>query len=610
MTTVTQGTTSTYTFAANEMVTLALSGGQQARVEVVDATTGKVKYGSSAYVSETFGPFNANDTLAVTSIRGAVVYTISTYIPPATGGGAFSTITGHPTDNSELATELQSLLNIPPSWDGSTPALASGVNPITAGFGSNAFTYTGVGTSPALDGYTYVNGETAVFGWGGINAWTKFSPGGAYLGSFANTGALPTASLNTGNFALVGTVFYQSNGTAWALMGGASVALPTSTSWATMWDTAGTKDMGEFTISAALALTSSDLASVVGGYTQAVIIADGSHTPTADGNAIPNWVNTNGTRNRVTLRRTGNSKVWEAGTTALTAVVTPVNANISTAPVIDPATPGAAVTWTSGTVTGTPTPTISYSLKKNGTVVANPATSGAYSSTVNGDVLIVTENATNAAYGGGAATPVDSSPVTVSSGAVQFLNQTFSGTTGTAITSLTPATGGAWSVQSGFSPASPNAIDTAGTALYSPTSSGSYQNAATPPSANYYVEAVMTMLSSVSADNVSITGRADTASNTLYFAGYSVTAGGWRLFKVVAGTATQLGTTQTDAWSSGSRTVRLTMTGTTIALAVGGSTLISVTDTAISAAGKAGVRYGLAQGPSSGIHINSIVAST
>lgn len=173
MTTITQGTTGTYTFAANEMATLALSGGQQARVEVIDASSLKTKYGASTSVSQTFGPFSIGDTLAVTAVRGSVVYTISTYTPPVVGG--ISTLSSASDYTTALVTPLNAKLNIAPGWDGTTPALASGVNPITAGFGSNAFVYNGGGTSPALDGVTGVNGDTFIFGFGGLSTWTKFA---------------------------------------------------------------------------------------------------------------------------------------------------------------------------------------------------------------------------------------------------------------------------------------------------------------------------------------------------------------------------------------------------------------------------------------------------
>lgn len=818
------------------------------------------------------------------------------------------------TDGAALAAAILAAVKTPTGWaasaGGGTPTLTSG----TAVLGT-AFVNTTTGTttlSAAIDGITQVaQGDYLICLTAGT--YTYVAKGGAYLGVFGSVGALPAAASNTGNFALAGGVFYQSNGTAWAMPG-----QPASASWATVWDMTAAKDLGEFTLSGALALTSSDAGSIVGGYTTAVLIADGTHVPTFDGNTDSRWINTAGAHNAVEVRRKGNSKFWNVGANAGAAISTPVPAVITTAPVLGITTAGAGVTWTPGTVTGTPTPTVTFSLKKNGTVVASPATSGAYSSTVSGDVLIVTQAATNAAYGGGTATPVDSAPVTVAalptmtsaagfgdsiaygflaeapggrldpsqrwldqvcanlgagtplnqaisgtvlqdsndstgsprasngrdrfvsallggnkqdgvflaygfndarytgapstfnltqfgiqfrqvlnglvmggyalnkivcvspyyitdaglasgssgftgqtrstfvsfctevqnaakeygvwyadtynpmlagggaslidssdnihplatghtviaaavlaavkqnsvapatftptggttsftyaitavgsatsytleygidgtyvfgntttvttSGTISglaagtyrvrvranfsggtatpwafstaitvsgaspaiFLQETFSGSTGTAITSLTPTTGGAWSVQTGYSPSSPNAIDTAGTALYCPSAAGVYQNSATPGSADYYVEAVLNMLSSVGSDNVGIIARADPAANTFYFARYLV-GSGWQLFKTVAGTSSQLGATQTDAWTTGTRTVRLTVTGTTIALSVGGTTIVSVTDSAISAAGKAGLRFGAVQGPGAGMHMTSIVAST
>lgn len=60
-----------------------------------------------------------------------------------------------------------------------------------------------------------------------------------------------------------------------------------------------------------------------------------------------------------------------------------------------------------------------------------------------------------------------------------------------------------------------------------------------------------------------------------------------KLFKRVAGTFTQLGSTVTYG---GSGTVRLTANGTTISVSLNGVVQIAVTDSAISAAGKVGMR--------------------
>lgn len=94
-----------------------------------------------------------------------------------------------------------------------------------------------------------------------------------------------------------------------------------SSQWTTVWDTSSTKDLGDFNVTAALALTSSDTGSTPGGYTQATLIADGTHVPTVDGGALANYTNTNGARNQVALKRVGNSKYWACGAVLGLAVV-------------------------------------------------------------------------------------------------------------------------------------------------------------------------------------------------------------------------------------------------------------------------------------------------
>lgn len=133
------------------------------------------------------------------------------------GSSSFSGITGQPTDNPALSTALASKLSNALAWNGTVPALQSGVSPVGP-FGSNAFVYTGAGGA-VLDGQTYATGDLALWGVGGSSTFSKVPIGGAYLGVFANTGALPAASANVSSFACVGAstpyAFYQSNGSAW-----------------------------------------------------------------------------------------------------------------------------------------------------------------------------------------------------------------------------------------------------------------------------------------------------------------------------------------------------------------------------------------------------------
>lgn len=227
MTTVTQGSTGTYTFAVNEMATLTLTGSQQARVEVTDGVTGKVKYGAASSVNETFGPFAAGDVLSVTAMRGSVIYTISTYIPPSTGGGGtWGSIVGSLASQSDLntrfttaegnissnTTAIAGKQSVAINWDGTTPALVSSTSPLA--FGSNSFLYTGAGGA-VLDGNTFQTGDVAI--WNGT-VFTKYVFGGGYLGTFASAAALQTAYPAASNprcTALIGGIRYDSDGTAW-----------------------------------------------------------------------------------------------------------------------------------------------------------------------------------------------------------------------------------------------------------------------------------------------------------------------------------------------------------------------------------------------------------
>jgi hypothetical protein len=165
--------------------------------------------------------------------------------------------------------------------------------------------------------------------------------------------------------------------------------------FALTWDTNAAKDMGEQTITAAVALISSDVDSNVGGYTVATFVADGSHTPTVDGVAISGWVTTSGAHNEIKLRRSGNSKFWTCNGVAGAAITLPVQAQITTAGILQAISTASAVAWSGAVVTGSPTPTVTYQLSKNGTVVSTSATSGSYTNFVAGDYFDLLTTAFN-----------------------------------------------------------------------------------------------------------------------------------------------------------------------------------------------------------------------
>jgi hypothetical protein len=143
---------------------------------------------------------------------------------------------------------------------------------------------------------------------------------------------------------------------------------------------------------------------------------------------------------------------------------------------------------------------------------------------------------------------------------------------------------------------------------YCATASSCLYYSWTPASAEYDVTAVMRCLSG--AGNQGPAGRIDTAANTMYFARWDATAAGWQLFRVVNGTATQMGTTVSFSPSAGvDYTVKLEIRDAAKKVFVGGVEQISNTNNAITAAGRAGFRSSSAVTTTTGFHIDTLTAA-
>lgn len=187
-----------------------------------------------------------------------------------------------------------------------------------------------------------------------------------------------------------------------------------------------------------------------------------------------------------------------------------------------------------------------------------------------------------------------------------FVNETFTAANGTDVTALsgwaehTAENTGAFSVQANR--------------VYPSSILVMAYNTASPGSADYSVEAVLYIASTLTGAKVGVVGRLDTSALTFYEVRFGITDSKWVLQRVVNGQNVAIGNyVQTPAPTAGtSYTVKLDMVGSVINVYVDGTLRISVDDSTapITAAGKAGIEgFGAAAGGATGIHVDSLVAT-
>lgn len=122
------------------------------------------------------------------------------------------------------------------------------------------------------------------------------------------------------------------------------------------------------------------------------------------------------------------------------------------------------------------------------------------------------------------------------------------------------------------------------------TTSSVYVHSATPSNANYYVKADIAKLSGTRNPIMGVVGRAQSGADTMYQLLYVHSTNLVRLIKRVAGSNTDLGSSYSLTLTSTPVTLELRMDGDQISGYVNGVLRIGpVTDTAISAAGLAGI---------------------
>ena len=172
-----------------------------------------------------------------------------------------------------------------------------------------------------------------------------------------------------------------------------------------------------------------------------------------------------------------------------------------------------------------------------------------------------------------------------------FVSDTFTDTDGVNLSSHAGETGAIWTNQNAGTEAQINANRAAPN---STTATTYYHTSGTPANADYDVQATFLYVGSPPTNGgTGITGRHDTAAPTFYHVRWSPGSTQWNLYKAVSGTFTSLGTSTTNPLNAtnASRVVKLEMRGTAIKVFVAGTAVISATDPAITAAGKAGVRF-------------------
>ena len=193
----------------------------------------------------------------------------------------------------------------------------------------------------------------------------------------------------------------------------------------------------------------------------------------------------------------------------------------------------------------------------------------------------------------------------------QFASASFTGTAGDTL----PAADANWTKHAN-SPAGANIIiSDANRGRGDAVNANFYYHAGTPASPDYSVSATLFAKEANGGNmGIGVTGRNSTTATTHYLAWYyGAATDRWELYKVVAGAATLLGSSAQALTDETGYQVELRMVGTTIGLYANGSSTptISVTDSSITAAGKAGLRANQEAGSvgnTVGLHIDDFSA--
>lgn len=185
-----------------------------------------------------------------------------------------------------------------------------------------------------------------------------------------------------------------------------------------------------------------------------------------------------------------------------------------------------------------------------------------------------------------------------------FLTDTFTGTDGTGLTSHTGETGATWTEHTDFTASADLVIASNRIRSDAAGAAGSFIHASGSPSrADYYVEGILRAVSLPGTGYAGIGGRCNTSSGgEFYWVVYNLGTTQWELYRF----DTIIGTYSQSLSGGTNYTVRLDMSGSRIRVLIDSVVRIDVSNTSITAAGKAMViGYG-AFSDSTGLHLDSI----
>jgi len=191
-------------------------------------------------------------------------------------------------------------------------------------------------------------------------------------------------------------------------------------------------------------------------------------------------------------------------------------------------------------------------------------------------------------------------------------SDSFSSVDGTSLTARSGELGAGWTFAFG---SDTEKVSTEKRIYREGTGYALYRASGTPASADYSVEADLHVKSALATngnntgDVTGVVGRM--TSSTFYVARWQQLSATWNLTKYISGTPTSIGTSAAQpALANGQNyRLRLQMVGSTITLLVNGVQKVQATDTAITAAGSAGIMDGapggnVSKSSTTGIHLD------